>query len=133
MDLVDEGTHTHHERHEINTCPINGVEDEIQQVDSFERGEALATKETCEEGGMKFDDCDEDVVLSALTKTKVKSRSRIGGIDGNQGKKKAPLLAPHHHCRSPSLSPSIIVVKNAGDIPSCRHYSNLIVQQFLLP
>ncbi|MED6210801.1 hypothetical protein PIB30_067572 [Stylosanthes scabra] len=91
MDLVDEGTHTHHESHEINTCPIDGLEDEIQQVNSLERGEALATKETCEEGGMNFDDCDEDVVLSALTKTKVKSGNKIGGIDGNQGKKKVKI------------------------------------------
>ncbi|MED6119371.1 hypothetical protein PIB30_011174 [Stylosanthes scabra] len=75
--------------HETSTCPIDGDEDDIQQADSFERGEALAVKETCEEAGVKFEDCDKDMVLSAfITKAKAKSKNRVGGIDGNQGRKK---------------------------------------------
>ncbi|MED6133493.1 hypothetical protein PIB30_028674 [Stylosanthes scabra] len=47
-------------------------------------GETLAAKKTCEKGGLKFDGCDEDIVLSAfITKAKVKSRNRDRGIKVN--------------------------------------------------
>ncbi|MED6179989.1 hypothetical protein PIB30_006106 [Stylosanthes scabra] len=88
-DLVDEKTHTNHEAHETSACPGNEDEDEIQQSGSSEIREAIIVKETYEEGGMNFEACDEDVVLSAfIMKSNAKTRNRGGAKSAQQGRKK---------------------------------------------
>ncbi|MED6175855.1 hypothetical protein PIB30_082230, partial [Stylosanthes scabra] len=58
--------HTPHEGHETNACQSDRDEDEIQQAESFEKEKTQVAKDTCEDDGMEFGDCDVDVFTTTL-------------------------------------------------------------------